>query len=163
MSIFLTMQQHLIPMENWRENLSPQTIPVLFLRMCNLQLHFQHNIFSKEEKNNFFKGNPFHNTHKTHSVQKHTQDLPTLANAISVSIMCSSTHWISFGYDQASVQFCEQSFWQAAKIEIPIAFRRVNNIIIIIITVTKISQALFVEPGKKTKAHMEFFLLHSRP
>jgi hypothetical protein len=121
----------------------------------------------KRGKNNFFEGNSFHNTHKTRSdsiqCKTHTQDLPTLGNAISVSIMCSSTHWISFGDDQASVQFCEQSFWQAAKIEIPIAFRRVNNIIIIVvITVTKISQALFVQPGKKKKAHMEF-LLHSRP
>jgi hypothetical protein len=50
----------------------------------------------------------------------------------------------------------------SGKQPIPLAFRRVNNIIIII-TVTKISQALFVQPGKKKKAHMEFFLLHSRP
>jgi len=49
----------------------------------------------------------------------------------------------------------------SGKQPIPLAFRRVNNIIII--TVTKISQALFVQPGKKKKAHMEFFLLHSRP
>jgi hypothetical protein len=51
----------------------------------------------------------------------------------------------------------------SGKQPIPLAFRRVKNIIIIIITVTKISQALFVQPGKKKKAHMEFFLLHSRP
>jgi hypothetical protein len=50
----------------------------------------------------------------------------------------------------------------SGKQPIPLAFRRVNNIIIII-TVTKISQALFVQPGKKKKAYMEFFLLHSRP